>query len=345
MDIVYNCDDNYAVHTAVSITSIFENNRLEESIRIFILGNGISEESEKKLSSIGDIYAVTDRMNMQQSFGEVPNGFRREVHIIELHDFEKTLRLMFGESMDAGRFTVTALARIFASQYLPDDTERYLYLDCDTVVKRPLNMLFQTRMDGMAAGMVPEPTIYPEVRKYLGMEDNTPYFNTGMMLVDRSEWEKQDITRQCVNFYKEKKGRLPFSDQDIINYVLKDRVKVLWQGYDFFSNYHYRSYESLCRFAPWYKGIMTKKEYDTARALPAVIHFAGDERPWYKGNFNPYTAEYDRYLELSPWAGKEKTSGKEREMLMYHLMNLMTLVLPSMRDKISHRYYVKNFKG
>lgn len=344
MDIVYNCDDSYAVHTAVSITSIFENNRLEESIRIFILGNRISEESKKKLCSIGDIYSVTDRTAMQQGMGAVPNGFKREVRVIDLEDFEGRLKLIFGEGLDAGKFTVTALARIFAPQYLPEDVERYLYLDCDTVVKRPLNMLFQTKLEDKPAGLVPEPTIYPEVREYLGMSADTPYFNTGVMLVDRKEWERQQITSRCIDYYKEKNGRLPFSDQDIINYVLKDNVRVLWQGYDFFSNYHFRSYKSLCRIAKWYKKIMSEKEYDAARALPAVIHYAGDERPWIKGSFNPYTADYEKYLELSPWAGAEKTPGRQKEMLMYHLMNLVTAICPALRDRISHSYYEKTVK-
>ncbi|MBQ9420466.1 MAG: hypothetical protein IJU30_01745, partial [Lachnospiraceae bacterium] len=58
MNIVYNCDDSYAVHTAVSITSVFENNRREPKIRVFILGNRISDASKEKLSGIAARYAV-----------------------------------------------------------------------------------------------------------------------------------------------------------------------------------------------------------------------------------------------------------------------------------------------
>ena len=343
MNIVYNCDDNYAVHTAVSITSVFENNSLEESIRIFILGNGISETSKQKLESIGDIYTVMDKMALTKNAGLVPNGFRREVNVIDLKDFEAALKLLIGEGMDAGRFTVTALARIFAPNYLPDDVDRYIYLDCDTVAARPLNTLYKTELSGFAAGLAPEPTIYPEVREYLGLSDSLPYFNTGMMLVDRYEWEKQEITRKCVDFYKEKGGKLPFSDQDIINYVLKGKAVVLWQGYDFFSNYRYRSYKSLIRLSPWYEKIMPKREFEAAKDHPAIIHFAGDERPWLRGSFNPYGYLYEKYLRLSPWTGTEKLPGQEGKLFMYHIMNLATAVLPQARDCLSHRYYMKNY--
>ena len=54
--------------------------------------------------------------------------------MIELKEFEAALKLLFGDTLDAGRFTVTALARIFAPQHLPDEVDRYIYLDCDTVV-------------------------------------------------------------------------------------------------------------------------------------------------------------------------------------------------------------------
>ena len=127
MNIVYNCDDSYAVHTAVSITSVFENNRKEPSVRTFILGNRISDASKEKLKEIAGRYAS--------------DGIR-EVNVIDLEEFEVALKLLFGESLDAGRFTVTALARIFAPQHLPDDVERYIYLDCDTVVRKSLHDLF-----------------------------------------------------------------------------------------------------------------------------------------------------------------------------------------------------------
>lgn len=344
MDLVYNCDDNYAVHTAVSITSLFENNIRERSIRVFILGNGISGDSKNKLESLGSIYTVIGRLELKKNGSEIPGDYLRSVKVIELEGFEERLKGYFGEGMDAGKFTVTALARIFAPGHLPLDVEKYIYLDCDTVVLKPLNALYNAELSGNAAGMVPEPTIYKEVRGYLGLGEGEPYFNTGMMLVDKKLWEAEDITGKCVSFYKEKNGRLPFSDQDIINHSLRGRVKVLWQGYDFFSNYHYRSYKSLISYAPWYSGCMSKGDYEAARRLPAIVHFAGDERPWYNGNHNPYRGEYEKYLELSPFKGTEKITGHEKEMRLYHIMNLVTSVCPFIRDRISEGYYRKNYR-
>ena len=325
MNLVYNCDDNYAVHTAVSITSVFENNMEEDKIFVYILGNGISEESCRKLETVAEKYR-TDTVV-------------REIRVIDLQEFEAALKLLFGDQLDAGRFTVTALARIFAPQHLPDEVERYLYLDCDTVVRCPLHELFSADLEGKIAGMAAEPTIYPEVKEYLGLTGDMPYYNTGMMLVDRKAWEKAEITGKCVDYYRSKKGRLPFSDQDIINYVLKGNVRTLWQGWDFFANYHYRSWKSLCDQAAWFEKAQTKESYESAAADPAVVHFSGDERPWFNGNFNPYRADYEKYLSLTPWAGTPKIKGKEFHLFLYHLMNLVTAVFPTVRVWISGRYY------
>ena len=100
MDLVYNCDDNYAVHTAVSITSLFENNIRERSIRVFILGNGISGDSKNKLESLGSIYTVIGRLELKKTGSEIPGDYLRSVKVIELEGFEERLKGYFGEGMD-----------------------------------------------------------------------------------------------------------------------------------------------------------------------------------------------------------------------------------------------------
>lgn len=329
MNIVYNCDDNYAVHTAVSIASVFENNTDFPEIFVYILGNCISEDSCRKLQELVGRFRV--------------DGKIREIRVIELKEFEAALKLLFGDTLDAGRFTVTALARIFAPQHLPDEVERYIYLDCDTVARHSLQNLWETDLSGKVCGMVAEPTIYPEVRDYLEITGRDPYCNTGMMLVDRKAWEDASITGDCVDYYRSKKGRLPFSDQDIINYVLKGNIRTLWQGWDFFANYHYRSYQSLTAQAPWFSDAQSEEEYNKAKADPAVVHFSGDERPWFRGNYNPYETDYEKYLAMTPWAGTPKIRGLEGKLFLYHMMNLMTAVCPAFRVWLSGRYY-KNYR-
>ena len=48
LNILYQCDDNYAPYTGVSMSSLFRRNKNIEEINIYILDDGISEENKKK---------------------------------------------------------------------------------------------------------------------------------------------------------------------------------------------------------------------------------------------------------------------------------------------------------
>ncbi len=323
MNIVYNCNERFAVHTAVSMVSLLENNRDSEEINIYILGNGLSPESVERFRSLSP-----------------------GVTVLDLEDYESVLQLMFGKNFSTGSFDRTIMARLFAPAHLPDQVERYLYLDADTVVTGSLKGLWETELSGKVCGMAAEPTIYPETKAGIGLQESDPYFNSGMILVDRITWEREKITGACLDYYKKLGGRgLSFPDQDILNHVLQGKVLPVWQGYNFFSNYHYQSYQSLVDRAPWYGELMTEEDYESARRAPHMVHFAGAERPWYRGNQNPYRAEYEKYLAASPWRGTPKETGHEGEMRSYHLMNLLTRFCPGARAWISSFYYRRKLRN
>lgn len=328
MNIVYSCDDLFAPICATSITSLLENNKAAERVQVFVLGNKLSKKSREKLGGMADSYT-----------GGSSLGINRSIKVIGMENFEESLRKLTDVDEKKERFPLTAFLRIFASKFLPEDVERFLYLDSDTIVRDDIRGLFGAKLMGRVAGMIPEPTIYKEVKKYLGLREEEPYYNSGVMLVDRSLWEKEDISGKCVKLLRKKHGSYKFADQDLLNVVLKGRVRALSAGYDFFSNYHFRSYKSLVNLAPWYALSVTEAAYNAARNNPAIVHFAGAECPWYEGNHNPYRAEYEKYLSLSPYVGTAKTKGHEREMFFYHLLNLMTRAAPRLRDWISTRYY------
>ena len=342
MNIVYNCNERFAGYTAVSITSLFENNRDIPQIRVYILGNGLSAGSISRFQDLAAGYQKEGR----ERFGspgpqyDGPAAFVRSVQILDLENYESVLRMLFGSGLNTGGFDLTVLARLFAPSHLPDDVERYIYLDADTIVTGSIRELWETDLKGCICAMAPEPTIYQETRNRLGIADTEPYFNSGMILTDRLRWEEERITAACIDYYGSVGGSgLSFPDQDILNVVLKGRILPVWQGWNFFSNYHYRSYRSLVKHAGWYGNYMTEKEYARARSKPAVVHFAGGERPWIRGSCNPYKHAYRVYLAKSPWKGMRDIGGQELEMLAYHMTNMLTLYCPPARELISSLYY------
>lgn len=325
MNIVYNCNEAFAVHTAVSIASLFDNNRKADRIEVYVLANGVSEESRKRFKLLAESFCTKERP--------------RHISLINLEDYSKALRLAFGGEIDTAGFNDVVLARIFAPQHLPDTVQRFIYLDADTVVLGDIKALWETELCGAICGMVPEPTIYAETKEKIGLALDAPYYNSGMLLTDRLKWESEAIGASCINcFASFGRQGLSFPDQDILNVVLKDRIKALPQRWDFFSNYHYRSYRSLTEEAHWYEALISEPEYEEARRTPSIVHFAGAERPWLRGNFNPYRDKYDKYLALTPWKNEERKKGQELNMLLYHGMNLLTGCCPAARRLISKLY-------
>ena len=340
MNIVYVSNDNYAQHLGVSLCSLYDSNADEERLEVFILDTGITQVSRGKLK-------------------EIARSFGRILTFIELKDLEK--RFAAGASggqgrgsagdaaitLDTGRFDVSTMGRLFAADLLPAGVRRILYLDCDTVVLKPLRRLWETKLSlpgaagtGSVMAAVQEPTIYEEVKQYLDLGEKDPYFNAGVLLIDLKQWRKEDLTRKVLAYYTGIAEQSLFNDQDALNGLLKGRIRTLSPRWNFFTNYRYFRYDTLCRMQPSYRRI-PEEVFRKAKRYPAVIHYAGDERPWRAGAMNFYGRAYEQYLAMTPWRGTPKEKGKELYLLLYHMMDLVTPVFPSVREAISKAYVRK----
>ena len=242
------------------------------------------------------------------------------------------------------RFDLSTLGRLFIGEMLPSGVTRCLYLDCDTVVLGSLKKLWQFPIEPAIAGAVQEPTIYRQVKEIIGLDRKDPYYNAGMLLVDLKEWRRQGMGQQMLAYYQSMDGRLPANDQDVINHVLKGRIRTLPPRYNFFPNYRYFSYNALVRHAPVYQEV-TRAQFGQAKKHPVILHYMGDERPWIAGNLNHYRQAYDRHLARTGWAGPRTEKGKRLYMLAYHMMDYMTVVCPAMRWEIGKRVGMKMLGG
>lgn len=317
MNIVYASNDNYARHLGVSMYSLMDKNRNSEQIHVYILAVALSEKNKGYLQAIADL-------------------FHRELTFIDLENLESR----FDYQIDTGGFDITTMSRLFIGDLLSDDVKRVIYIDCDTVVVRSLKKMWETDLKGKILGAVMEPTIYKNVKEKIGLTDQDPYFNAGVLLIDLETWRKDNIQKVITDFYKSKDGKLFFCDQDAINGALKGRIRPLLPAYNFFTNYRYFSYQELTALSQLYQWV-PEKYFKFAKKHPAIIHYMGDERPWFAGNLNHYRRAYDYYLAKTPWRGTPKEQGRELYMLAYHLMDYLTAVCPKARRVVSKKFGMK----
>lgn len=323
MNIVYASDDGYCQHMAVSMVSLIEHNR-EEQLNFHILSDAISEENKEKVRQMAKLY-----------------GRKVTFYPVE-HLMKELLDRIYG--LDTGKFRITTLARLLMGSILPETVTKALYLDCDTVVLRNITGFYNLRLNDCIAAMAAEPTIYPEVKELVGLTEEDNYYNAGVILFDLSAWRMENMEENCLAYYNSMGGRLPFNDQDVLNYVLKDRIKRVGQTYDFITNYYYFRYSTLVEKSSQYASGESAESFRMAKHHPHIVHFASDERPWNRGNWNHYSRAYDKYLRLTPFAEAEKIKGKEGYMAAYHLMNVATFIAPGLRQYISDKYYNDKIK-
>ncbi len=317
MNAVYVSNENYARHLGVSLCSLYDRNQDEAQLDVWVIDTGISDLSQAKLKLIATRYG-------------------RLLHFCPL----KNLRERFGGTLDTGSFDISTMGRLFAGELLPETVERVLYLDCDTVILRSLKKLWNLSLDGAVMAAAQEPTIYRQVREYLDLDADDAYYNAGVLLIDLKKWRAEGIREQVLSYYEKIAPVSLFNDQDALNGFLKGRIRTFSPEYNFFTNYRYFRYGTLCGMQSAYREI-PEKQFQFAKRHPAVLHFAGDERPWRAGALNFYGAAYEKYLAMTPWAGTPKETGKELFLLAYHGMEMLTLVSPEARAAISNTYVEK----
>lgn len=317
MNILYASNDGFARHLGTSMCSLFDKNREAESITVYVLSLGLSEENCGKLQSIAEKYD-------------------RKLEILELGN----IRERFHFDVDTGGYDISIMGRLFMGEMLPETVKRVLYLDCDTVIVRPLKKLWNEDLGETVLGAVMEPTIYDAVKKSIGLSERDGYYNSGMLLVNLERWRDEHVQEKLMTFLEQKGGSLFASDQDLLNGALCGQIHTLMPEWNFFPNYRYFSYRTLVDHAPSYRAV-SREAFLLAKKHPAIIHYMGDERPWIRGNRNHYRLAYERYLAKTPWAGTPKETGKELYMFMYHAMDYVTAVCPSIRWQISKRFGMK----
>ena len=240
-------------------------------------------------------------------------------------------------------FNKSTLMRLFLGHVIPNTVKKLLYLDCDVIINDSLSDLWNTDITQYYLAGVPEFFMPKEKRLELGLEEGDIYYNAGVLLWNMEEWRIENLETKFLDFYKGKQGKLQYLDQDIINYCCKGRFKTLNVTYNFPPSLYYYPIDYARKLQPLYKD-SSREEYKQVIALPCMIHFMGEERPWIKGNKNPYRMYYEHYKIRSPWKEMKPVEGQVLYMKCYYILNLITKIFPSFRMQFTKIVGINKFK-
>lgn len=279
MNIVYSSDENYVQHMAVSIFSLLENNKEIKEINIYILSNDISGKSKEELRHI------------------IEGQFRRNIFFIEFAPFKERLKLNMEWSI-----SLSSYARLFLPEMLPDDCEKVIYIDCDTVVCTSLLELWDTDLKKCSVGGVLD-TVLPQFKSAVGLKREDTYINAGVLLIDIKKWRSERTQDEFIQFIETYGGRVSHHDQGTINGVLHDRILVLNPRYNVMTPMFTTRYENLFKLYQIACKYYSKDEILEAKQYPVIIHFVPEfvGRVWEYECHHPKKKLYQKYLERTIW--------------------------------------------
>lgn len=295
LDVLYQFNEKYAPYAGASITSLFENNKHFQDIRVFILGEELSDKSMHRLRELSAAYS-------------------RSMSFI---DTRSLILMMKKMNMPPYRGSYAANMRLFLSFILDESVDRLLYIDSDTIVDGPLDELAELNMEDHPLAMSLDSLVRIH-KKRLGFSRDDYYYNSGVILFSMEKWRSERCSERIANHVKNVRAWYPSPDQDLLNVVLKGEIMKLPPRYNiqpvylaFSLNSYYKTFGG--------RGFYTREEVAEALKFPAIYHFFRfiGEFPWHKGNVHPDNDLFDKYLALSPWRDYVKIKAEKGPVLRF----------------------------
>lgn len=315
----YVSDENFAWICGLSIMSLLSHNPGAE---IYLLKTGFSEKSEKQMNEIAEKYHGT-------------------IHMLEIKESHRM------DILNLRKWSSIVFVRLFLNEYLPEDIDRVLYLDCDTMIRGSLKDLSQMDLKGaVIAGS--QDCLSSTYRRNIGLKPNDPYINAGVVLFDMVRIREMPMRKLISDFLSTHYYSNSYGDQDVINAIFKGHILVLPMQYNVLSvNYYwnYRELKLLRRPSRFY----SENEFRTGIRDPLIVHFTGHvwcRRPWYLDSNHPLTDEFQKYLKESPWADHVllKTKKSSKTVLFNVLFHLPRRIFLTLHG-ILHAFVFPWYKG
>lgn len=280
MNIVYSASDLYSTLAGISLTSVFENNKWADKIDVFIMDNGIGAKNKSKLLSLA-------------------NKYKRNVYFFSLPDS------LLKANINIQRWNISTFGRLFEASALPENVDRVIHIDCDTVIDGSLEQLWNLDMTGKAVAGAVE-CLSDRYKKMIGLSAKDHYINAGNIMLNLDFIREQEYEVAFLDYIKEHAAMLTYVDQEVLNAVIPEQEKqIVPLCFNSYSIIHYFSYKQLKRVRA-VNMFCDEKEYAEALSKPVIIHyttcFMEGTRPWIAGDTHPLKEKFDHYKSLSPWA-------------------------------------------
>ena len=279
MNIVLHSSDSFSSVLAVSMVSVLENNP-KEKIDFYVIEHGITDRHKRMI---------------EQMVLKYPNG---RISFVPMPDINKQYKL--GLKQIKSTWLFDAYCRLFLGSILPDDVDRALFLDCDTLCNGSISEFYNTDLgDNLAAGVID--CLSDAYYDLFNMDETSRYCNSGVVLLDLKKWREQHIESAITEYVRKNNGYVFFMEQSVMNIVLQNKIKIVHPCNNTYTLMVAFSHENLRRLRKC-KRYYSDEEIDEAISKPTLIHlttnFYVKGRPWVKGNKHPFSQLFRRPIHM-----------------------------------------------
>lgn len=206
----------------------------------------------------------------------------------EIHSIPTHVELGLPPNWSRAQFNRSIGLRLLLPKILPNDLERVLYLDADTLALHSLDPLWFEPLDASTLVAAVTDRCYPEgVPTAINRTGRWHrYFNTGVMLINLGAWRSERLSDECLALMKRYSDRLTYPDQDVLNYVIRDRWRTLPGRWNVLVNCPYEAWPTIRR----QQALLTQS---------SILHYAGPRKPWHRDfPCGPLRDTYQNFVRL-----------------------------------------------
>lgn len=253
--IVYAVNSYYYPYLYISIYSLIKNSTNNYDINI--LHNSLNEDDINTLMSL--------------------KNAKININIINVDKYVKDKEYILSDHISKEAYFRFLIPRILSNY------NKVIYLDCDTIITKDLEELYNIDLKHNTLGAILDCGI-SNIKGYTSnivkIPDNT-YINSGVMLINNKLFIKNELEeQQCFKIIIDNK-KLKFHDQDIVNIYYQNKILLL--------------------DSKWNKQIdlRIKKDFISDIDNSFIIHYYGPSKAWLNKN-NKSAYLFWKYAEETP---------------------------------------------
>ena len=266
--ICFSANNDFLPFTGVMIQSIIDHANSKDNYDIVVLCGDVDADLKKKMKSMAD-----GKRNIS-------------IRLFNVNDFIRMPYHLFTDNIYTQTSYSTEIYYRFLIPTLMPEYDKVLYFDGDMLALTDVAELYHTTDIGDNliassrdyAGLCHCYKEGDERRAYreeiLGLSNVDDYILSGMLVINVPEFNKVYSADKLLEIAGYMDWRQ--HDQDILNVVCEDRIKLLDGSWDYLQDFGWIKY-----LPDW-----LQKEYEESAKNVKIAHFAGQRKPWVNNSQN-----------------------------------------------------------